>query len=114
MENVNRLCKQILSYLIEENYLQLEKDGALKRVTSNDIQRVLYEYDKDGKLTMQNDEYFVSENIYVCEYDDKSGYHVDIDLWINGRKTDLILQIDIKINSKGDIIGYQIDDIRVL
>lgn len=100
-------CKYIVRCLVNENYADLEKKGILDRVSQEDIKRVLLEYDEQNHISMPASQYF--KELEINEYDDKSGYWIDITMFYNNQISDLTLQLDFCKN------GFvRIDDLRVL
>ena len=104
---VMEYCKYIVQCLVYEDYSALEKKGILNRVSKEDIKKVLLEYDKKHHISMPTTQYFNELN--VNEYNDKSGYWVDIDVFYNNQMSDLTLQIDFRKN--GLVL---IDDLHIL
>lgn len=51
---------------------------------------------------------------FSLKYNDNSGLKVDLDLWIDGKRSDLTLQIEIKFDKNRDISSYRILDILVM
>ena len=83
----------------------------LSRVSESDIRRVLNEYNSNESIMIPPDDYY--EKIYINEYKDGSGYHVDIDLWYCNGRSDLTLQVDIQKKECNEL-SFKIDDLRVL
>ena len=81
------------------------------RVSESDIRRVLNEYNSNESIMIPPDDYY--EKIYINEYKDGSGYHVDIDLWYCNGRSDLTLQVDIQKKECNEL-SFKIDDLRVL
>lgn len=100
-------CKYIVQCLVNEDYVDLQKKGILDRVSQEDIKRVLLEYDKQNHISMPTNQYF--NELDVNEYNDKSGYWIDIEMFYNSQKSDLTLQLDFRKN--GVVL---IDDLHVL
>lgn len=100
-------CKYIVQCLVNENYADLEKNGILDRVSQEDIKRVLLEYDKHHHISMPSNQYF--HELDINEYDDQSGYWVDIAIFYPDQMSDLTLQLDFRKNGL-----VRIDDLRVL
>ncbi len=109
MDEVYRICKEIVTCLQNGDYDFLNKKNALCRVSEEDIKRVLHEY--GGCLSTIPDE---KDYIYTYKYKDNSGLKVDLDLWIDGKRSDLTLQIEIKYDKDNNISGYMILDILVM
>lgn len=100
-------CKYIVQCLVNEDYADLEKKGILARVSQEDIKRVLLEYDGQNHISMPTNQYF--NELDVNEYNDKSGYWIDINMFYNDQMSDLTLQLDFRKN--GLVL---IDDLHVL
>lgn len=100
-------CKYIVRCLVDEDYVDLEKKGILDKVSQEDIKRVLLEYDEQNHISMPTNQYF--NELDVNEYNDKSGYWIDIDIFYNNQMSDLTLQLDFRKN--GVVL---IDDVHVL
>ena len=104
---VIKYCKYIVRCLVNENYADLEENGILDRVSQEDIKRVLLEYDEQNHISMPGNQYF--NELEINEYDDKSGYWIDIAMFYNNQMSDLTLQLDFCKN------GFvRIDDLCVL
>lgn len=109
---IMQLCKKITAYIQEGDYAFLARDNALCRVSEQDIRRVLGEY--GGSVTSIPDEAFHNNAYYVIPYKDGTGYHVDLDLRIDGSRSDLTLQLEIYVDENQKICGYQIFDLLVM
>lgn len=109
MNDIYKICKEIVTCLQKEDYEFLKKQNALCRVSEEDIKRVLHEY--GGSLSAIPDE---SETLYIYKYNDNSGLMVELDLWIDGKRSDLTLQIEIKFDENNKISSYMILDILVM
>lgn len=107
MKKIVETCKYVVRCMVYDEYSELEKKGILSIVSESDIKRVLLEYDSNKKIIMPPEEYF--DEIDIIEYNDKSGYYIDIDLWYSTGQSDLTLQLDIKKDGK-----VLIEDIRVM
>lgn len=104
---VKEYCKYIIQCLVNKKFVELEEKGILDRVPQEDIKRVFREYDAKNYISMPPMNYF--DGININEYNDKSGYWVDIDLYYLNEVSDLTLQLDFK--KSGKVI---IDDLHVL
>lgn len=111
MEDIIRICKHVIECMVDSDYKLLENEGALTRVSEKDIKRVLNDYNSSENIIMPPDDYY--QHIYINEYKDGSGYHVDLDLWYRDGQSDLTLQLDIRKKGYGKLI-FIIDDLRVL
>lgn len=110
---IMQLCRKIAANIQKGDYISLARDNALCRVSEQDIRRVLGEY--GGSVTMIPEEAFYnSDAFHVIAYRDGSGYHVDLDLWIDGDRSDLTLQVEINVDENHKICGYHILDILVM
>lgn len=110
MENIIKACKFVMECLVNGNYELLDKEGALIRVSEEDIKRVLNDYNPNDSIIVPPDDYY--KKIYIIEYKDGSGYHVDIDLWYYDGQSDLTLQLDIR--KEENKLKVTIDDLHVL
>ena len=109
MDEVCKICKEIVMCLQNGDYDFLNKRNALCRVSEEEIKEVLREY--GGSLsTIPNEK----EYIEIYKYKDNSGLKVDLDLWIDGKRSDLTLQIEIKYDKDNNIDSYMILDILVM
>lgn len=109
---IMQLCRKIAAYIQEGDYASLARDNALCRVSEQDIRRVLGEY--GGSVTTIPDEAFHGNAYYVIPYKDGTGYRVDLDLWIDGDRSDLTLQVEINVDENQKICGYRIFDLLVM
>ena len=109
---IMQLCRKITAYIQEGDYASLAWDNALCRVSEQDIRRVLGEY--GGSVTTIPDEAFHSNAYYVIPYRDGTGYHIDLDLWIDGDRSDLTLQVEVNMDENQKICGYRIFDLLVM
>ena len=110
-EEIIQICKSAMACIVEDSYTFLEEQQALSRVSSKDIRRVLKEYSPRERPVMPPDSYF-EESAYVGEYQDGSGWYVDINLWYPDGESDLTLQLDIR--KRGNQLTFIIDDLHVL
>ncbi|MDE5782213.1 MAG: hypothetical protein K2I03_12185 [Lachnospiraceae bacterium] len=106
-KQITEICKYIVQCIVNENYKELENRGILDRVSEKDLRRRLSEYKAGEHTIMPPDQYF--DNLEIHEYNNKSGYWVDIDLWYIDGRSDLTLQLDIGKDEK-----ILIDDLHVL
>lgn len=112
MKQLIALCNKIVKCIIEEDYDYLERENALIRVSKLDIIRVVEEY--GGTLSLIPDEAFSTDAFEVYKYNDNSGYKIDLDLWIDGVRSDLTLQLEVKTDNSSKIKSFIILDILVL
>lgn len=112
MDRIVQLCKRITACIQEGDYGSLARDHALCRVSEQDIRRVLGEY--GGSVTSIPEEAFHSSAYTVYTYKDGTGYHVDLDLWIDEKQSDLTLQVEINVDENQEIRGYHILDLLVM
>jgi hypothetical protein len=106
------LCKKVVKYLVEGAFDCLEQESALNRISEKDIRRVLENY--GGSLSVLPDEAFKPDAFEVYKYNDNSGYKIDLDLWVNNSKSDLTLQLDVKIDGLNKVSSYSILDVLVM
>ena len=66
----------------------------MREAWKSDFKRVLNDYNSSENIIIPPDDYY--QHIYVNEYKDGSGYHVDLDLWYRNGQSDLTLQLDIR------------------
>lgn len=104
---VREYCQYIVQCLVDEKFVELETKGILTRVSEEDIKRVFNEYDDKNHISMPPISYF--KELEIHEYNDHSGYWIDIDLFYNNQISDLTLQLDFRKNGK-----VIIDDLHVL
>ncbi len=112
MDEIMQLCKRITAYIQEGDYGSLAREYVLRRVSELDIRRVLGEY--GGSVTAIPEEAFHSDAYHVVTYKDGSGYHVDLDLWIDGGRGDLTLQVEVNMDENREISGFHILDLLVM
>ena len=92
--------------IAEEKLVQPLKK-VIRIATEEDMKRVFEEYDAKNHISMPPISYF--KELEINEYNDHSGYWVDIDLFYNNQISDLTLQLDFRKNGK-----VIIDDLHVL
>lgn len=109
MDNIYEICEKIVTCLQYEDYDFLNEHNALCRVSEEDIKWVMHEY--GGRLSSIPD---LADAMYINKYNDKSGMKIDLDLWIDGKRSDLTLQVEIKLSEDGRISGYRILDLLVM
>lgn len=112
MDEIMQLCQRTAEYIRMGDYASLVREHALCRVSEQDILRVLREY--GGSVTRIPKEAFHSDAYQAYPYKDGSGYHVDLDLWIDGARSDLTLQVEVNIAANHEICGYHILDLLVM
>lgn len=112
MDRITEYCKKIVDRLVEGDFRYLEEHGALSRVSEEDVMRVVGEY--GGKLSAIPDHAYQTNAFQIYRYDDNSGYKADVDLWFDGKRSDLTLQLDIKTDERGEIEAFTIGDILVM
>jgi hypothetical protein len=107
------ICNLIVNSLVAKDYDNLDKHNTFVRVAKNDLLRALDEY--GGALTPIPSTAYESNAFDVIAYSDGSGYDIHLDLWIDGKRSDLTLQVDVKINpATNNVISFQIDDLHVM
>ena len=106
MNEIYEICKKIVMCLQNRDYDFLNKQTALCRVSEEDIKRC---YMNKETVFQQ----FQMEN-KVQIYKDNLGLKVDLNLWIDRKRSDLTLQIEIKCDKDNCIAGYMILDILVM
>lgn len=111
IRKIAQICKTAMECIVSGDYRPLEDRHALTRVSEQDIRRVLKEYNPTELPVMPPDSYF-EESAYVGEYQDGSGWYVDINLWYSNGESDLTLQLDIW--KRGNQLAFIIDDLHVL
>lgn len=107
-EEVINYCKYIVHCLAENKYDELEAKGILEVVSENGIKRVINEYAEDSRITIPDDDQYVGK-IDIYQYNDNTGYAVDIDIYLNNELSDLTLQVQILHSGK-----VTIEDLHVL
>jgi hypothetical protein len=112
LDEIMQLCKRITAYIQKGDYGSLAREYVLRRVSELDIRRVLGEY--GGSVTAIPEEAFHSDAYHVVTYKDGSGYHVDLDLWIDGSRSDLTLQVEVNMDENREICGFHILDLLVM
>ena len=101
-----------MTCLEKGNYYFLREHNALSWVSEEDIKRVLKEY--GGCISTIPNEAFQTNAFHIYKYNDNSGLKIDIDLWIEGERSDLTLQIEVKMDSNNNIDSYRIMDVLVM
>lgn len=107
-EEIKNVLKKIISLLYSQDYNKLIELDYGKRLTAEEIKEGIEEY--VGNLTLAPSEAFDKFNIY--ETNDKDIVNVEFDLWVNNKKSDLTLSVNIK--NVGDKHIYAIQDLHVL
>lgn len=104
---VNGILIEIVTKLVEREYLRLFTNDCSKKITEKELKTSIEEY--SGTPTLPPKEAFNDFDFYEISDEEAS---VDFDLWINDAKSDLTLSFTIKKTLNG--YGYQIDNIHVL
>lgn len=110
IEDINQVkeyCKFVVQCLVNKNYQELMEKGILNRVSEKDIKSRLDEYNSGEYIVMPPNSYF--DKLEVHEYNNKTGYWIDIDLWYTDGISDLTLQLEVGKDEK-----ILIEDLRVL
>ncbi len=109
------LCIRVVSSIINDNYKDIRNVGALNRVSEEEIKQVLSKYCiGDCALTPLPIDAFEENRFQVVKYTMKSGYAVDIDLWINNQLSDLTLQLSVETDESDNITSYLIENLQAM
>lgn len=111
-DGIRQLCSKITACIQKGNYVSLAQDNALRRVSEQDIRRVLGEY--GGSVTTIPEAAFHSNAYHVFTYRDGSGYCAELDLWIDGHRSDLTLKVEVNVDENHEISGYYVLDLLVM
>ena len=105
-----RSIRNIESALIDSKFDLICKKNNKRQ---KEIQQVLSEYLKDGEtVTRAPDEYVSALNAIVVNNSNFPAWHVDYDLWINNKHSDLTMSLAI-IKENNNIIT-SLEDLHVM
>ena len=105
------IVRQFEKALIDRNYQLISQEAGMGRVTASEIDQAIEEY--GGVITIAPNSIFDDFKIIQVKDTDKPTWAVDFDLWIDNKKSDLTMQIDIIQYGPGNLKGY-FHDIHVL
>ena len=116
---IARICNDIVSAIIENDFADLQKSGVFAKFSQELFVEVLRDYMEDSDhsaVTPIPDSAYQDFNRFlVIAYEDGSGWHIDLDLWLDGKQSDLTLQLDIAKDAETGWIGQVlIDDLHVM
>ena len=122
IEKIISMCDFIVNAIIENNYDELQKLNIFTRTPQEDFIRALNEYmeDANAKTITKIPKFVYHDTNYrngfgIISYKDGSGWHIDLDLWMDGERSDLTLQLNALVDkSTGELCYFQIDDIHIL
>jgi hypothetical protein len=111
--------KEVVELLVNKDYESLAKRGYISVLGIPDIKRVIFEYSEfwahEGVLTVPPPDDF--NNIGIIEISRPQRafkeFHVDYDLWIDGKRSDLTLQCDAEVDRSGQV-SIRLNDLHVM
>ncbi|MBI3397427.1 hypothetical protein HY045_03045 [Candidatus Woesebacteria bacterium] len=96
-EMIRVIRREVESALVENKLDLISKDRVLGRLSKEEIETALFEYLKKGeKITHAPDDYFNSMEIIKVDQSEIPTWHIDYDLWIDNRRSDLTLSLELK------------------
>lgn len=110
-QKIINLLKKLVNDLVDKNYDKIFEEKCNGELTVEEIERALFEY--GGKLTIPPAEAYYTDALNIIEIKKNIEYHIEFDLWVNNKKSDLSL-ICNAIFDNSNIMQIIIKDINVL
>ncbi len=107
---VRELVKCLVRDLVDRAFDRIVDDGRIGRLTQHELELASDEY--PGTLTFPPDEVFQTILMYDVFDRDTNARKVELDLWFDGERSDLVLSLDVRVGSAG-VLEVTIDDVRV-
>ena len=110
---IKQIIRNIEQAIIDTNYRLIGSENNKGRLTAAEIENIIKEYIRDEeKVTPAQNDYLDNLEAIVIKNTPLPSVHIDYDLWINNRHSDLTLSIRIQ-NNKG-VIEPEILDLHVI
>ncbi|KKR91680.1 MAG: hypothetical protein A2071_09045 [Bacteroidetes bacterium GWC1_47_7] len=109
-EQIKKATREVEIALVNGDYISVDSSARKSRLTGEEIKNAIDKY--GGKLSLSPESTY--NNIYTIEIENSNpkAWAVDLDLWTNGKLSDLTAQLTVVAEERG-FIGL-IDDIHVL
>ncbi len=100
---IKQEVKKLVQLLVDGEYEKLEKMNKIGVLKANELEKGILQY--GGALTLPPDEAFDEMDIFKLDNPGKycEEYFIDIELWINGCKSDLTLSCEGTVNKKNEV-----------
>ena len=100
---IKQEVKKLVQLLVDGEYEKLEKMNKIGVLKANELEKGILQY--GGVLTLPLDEAFDEMDIFKLDNPRKycEEYFIDIELWINGCKSDLTLSCEGTVNKKNEV-----------
>lgn len=100
---IKQEVKKLVQLLVDGEYEKLEKMNKIGVLKANELEKGILQH--GGVLTLPPDEAFDEMDIFKLDNPRKycEEYFIDIELWINGCKSDLTLSCEGTVNKKNEV-----------
>jgi hypothetical protein len=102
--------KEIEALLVSKNYNNLSSGGRTNRLSNEEVEVAINNY--GGSVTERPDDSLSDLQVIEIEGNDFKTYHVDYDLYVNGKQSDLTLSLIV--TNQGNNYIASIEDLHVL
>lgn len=109
-EKIEKIIRQVESALVNKDFDKAVSLAEESRLTAQDIEDVLNKY--GGEVTIAPGYVFDSLEIIPIVGSNSKSWHVDFDLWTDGKQSDLTLSLTIDLTDKGT--AFSIDDLHIM
>ena len=107
---ITSAIKTIEDILISKNYSNLSSKKRTNRLSNEEVEKMIKNY--GGSITERPSESLADLQVIKIEGNDFDTYHVDYDLYIDSKQSNLTLSL-IVTNDNGDFVA-SIEDLHVL
>lgn len=107
---IEKVIRQIEVELVNKNFDQVVSLATESKLSARDIEDSLSEY--GGRVTIAPDYVFHSLEIIPLSGSDPKSWVVDFDLWIDGKRSDLTLSMEVSVTREG--ATYSINNLHVM
>jgi hypothetical protein len=107
---IEKAIRGVEKALVDKDFKRVISLTKESRLTAQDIETTLNKY--GGKVTIAPDYVFDSLEIIPISGPNSKSWHVDFDLWIDGKQSDLTLSLTTNLTDKGAILS--IDNFHIL
>ncbi len=100
---IKQRVKELVKLLVNGEYGRLEKMSKIGELKSNELEEAILQYGE--RLTFPPEEAFNEMDIFKLDNPQKycEEYSIDIELWTNDCKSDLILSCEATVNEKNEV-----------
>jgi hypothetical protein len=110
LERIKKAVREVEIALVNGDYLSVSSSARKSRLSSEEIMKAIEDY--GGKISLSSESTYNDIHPIEIKNSNPKAWAVDLDLWIDGKLSDLTAQLTVATEDKG-LVGL-IDDIHVL